>query len=49
MQAVDSSGRALDEYAQIVASICKNQSESPEPNHSTVVYLTLTVVLLFFH
>ncbi|KAK2432284.1 Tudor/PWWP/MBT superfamily protein [Trifolium repens] len=36
MQAVDSSGRALDEYAQIVASICKNQSESPEPNHSTV-------------
>ncbi|CAJ2656499.1 unnamed protein product [Trifolium pratense] len=37
MQTVDSSGRALDEYAQIVASICQNQSESPERNHSAVV------------
>ncbi|CAJ2656382.1 unnamed protein product [Trifolium pratense] len=36
MQTDDSSGRALDEYAQIVASICQNQSESSERNHSKV-------------
>ena len=34
MRAVESSGRALDEYAQIVTSICQNGSESPQRDHS---------------
>ncbi|KAF1865829.1 hypothetical protein Lal_00021830 [Lupinus albus] len=34
MKAVESSGRALDKYAQIVATICQNGSESPQRNHS---------------
>ncbi|KAJ1429183.1 Armadillo-type fold [Sesbania bispinosa] len=32
--AVESSGRALHEYAQIVISICQSQSESPHCDHS---------------
>ncbi|KAK7272977.1 hypothetical protein RIF29_14022 [Crotalaria pallida] len=34
MNAVESSGRALDEYAQIVATICQNGSEFPQHAHS---------------
>jgi len=30
MKAVESSGRALNEYAQIVTDICQNESESPQ-------------------
>jgi len=37
MKAVESSGRAPNEYAQIITSICHNKSESPERNHSMAV------------
>ncbi|XP_016175759.1 muscle M-line assembly protein unc-89 [Arachis ipaensis] len=34
LRAVESSGRALNEYAQIVTSICQNESESSRHDHS---------------
>ncbi|KAG5021436.1 hypothetical protein JHK85_017778 [Glycine max] len=34
MKAVESSGRALNEYAQILTDICQNQSESPQCDDS---------------
>nr|XP_025617439.1 muscle M-line assembly protein unc-89 isoform X3 [Arachis hypogaea] len=34
LRAVESSGRALNEYAQIVTSICQNESESSQHDHS---------------
>lgn len=34
IKAVESSGRALDEYAQIVTSICHNGPESRQHDHS---------------
>ncbi|XP_014515842.2 uncharacterized protein LOC106773633 isoform X2 [Vigna radiata var. radiata] len=34
MKAVESSGRALNEYAQIVTDICQNESESPQCDDS---------------
>ncbi|TKY64623.1 Sister chromatid cohesion protein PDS5-like B-B [Spatholobus suberectus] len=34
MMAVESSGRALNEYAQIVTNICQNESESPQCDDS---------------
>ncbi|KEH28544.1 uncharacterized protein [Medicago truncatula] len=37
MKAVESSGRALNEYAETITSICHNKSESPERNHSMAV------------
>ncbi|XP_027344630.1 uncharacterized protein LOC113857095 [Abrus precatorius] len=35
MKAVELSGRALNEYAPIVTSICQNGSESPQCDHSS--------------
>ncbi|KAG2379715.1 Protein EMSY-LIKE 4 [Vigna angularis] len=34
MKAVESSGRAINEYAQIVTDICQNESESPQCDDS---------------
>ncbi|XP_061342479.1 sister chromatid cohesion protein PDS5 homolog E-like [Gastrolobium bilobum] len=34
MKEMESSGRALNEYAQIVTSICQNDSETPQCDHS---------------
>ncbi|CAJ1951403.1 unnamed protein product [Sphenostylis stenocarpa] len=37
MKAVESSGRALNGYAQIVSDICQNESESPQCDDSNVL------------